>query len=260
MITTSSIFQSNLLESLYDSQTKKPFVNAQIVNCKGGHSFSLETAQRLFGNIINNAHPKSPLCEKPNSCPHCPFSVVTSYSPNTQLQTLVNAVLKPEVVVNYDPSNEEINSSRKYPFEPFDFFLKPNEDKNGDICIRTTWDFRFEAKSKDSPVHSFQIFVFIQTPFWNKDKEPPEFFLNVFFEDYIEAEKFMIYAQNQGIKMTRSDMNVSIETNDCESYLKFIETFLSCNLFNEKELAHYKSQMKEMFDSYKSAVKELGKQ
>lgn len=43
MITTAtescSINQSNLLAALCDSQTKKPFENAQIVNCPLKHSF-----------------------------------------------------------------------------------------------------------------------------------------------------------------------------------------------------------------------------
>jgi hypothetical protein len=60
-----NILQSNLLTALYDSQTQQPFENAQIVNCKNGHSYGFSTAEKIYGLVIDG------LCKKPAPCSDC---------------------------------------------------------------------------------------------------------------------------------------------------------------------------------------------
>lgn len=98
---------------LYDSQTKTFLVDPQTVNCIQGHTFSRETAYKLFGKVANNG-----LCERFEPCPLCQ-EIVRTYEPNLQVQRIVAAYVgavgpagsKPEYPLA--PTNMDLHESYK---------------------------------------------------------------------------------------------------------------------------------------------------
>lgn len=250
-----SALQSNLLMALNDTQTKKPFENAQSVNCSLSHSFSLVTVQKIFGELNNG------ICERPGPCPDCTVlkGNVTTYNPNTRLQQLVDAVLNPEILKNTGLV-EQKNELYNYPFEAFNFNLEPIKGhREGEGCTREIWDFNFKAENKNSPIQSFQIFILIKDPYWNKELEDPKFYLNLRFSHYLDAEKFTVYANNMSIEAQRVDTNVLFDTINSTLYLKFIDTFMANNIFKEDEIKQYEKEMEGMSAAFAHSASKLAR-
>jgi hypothetical protein len=110
-----------VLDALSDPITLEPYKNAQIVNCSGGHSFSLTAVQNIFGEMQENNS-----CEKPAPCPLC-RGMVTAYHMNTTLQALVDPILVTQTDESHKitlKSKVEPNGEILYPIQKTFFVLQ----------------------------------------------------------------------------------------------------------------------------------------
>ena len=82
---------SPLSKKLVDSNccpiSLEPLKNAHVANCKGFHSFSLDSIVPMFGTLFENNQ-----CTKPGPCPLC-RGRVTSYYAVPALQEVVDSIL-----------------------------------------------------------------------------------------------------------------------------------------------------------------------
>ena len=117
------------IDSICCSVSLFPYKKAQIVNCQGNHSFSLESVYQIFGEMKKVGNEDQ--CEKPGPCPLC-RGKVTSYRPNPALQSIVDSIIrlkKEEVHPNkmYEVIRKlkiDFNKEVKYPLQKETFQLR----------------------------------------------------------------------------------------------------------------------------------------
>ena len=106
-----------------------PYKKAQVVNCDGYHSFSLESVLKIFGEMKKVGNENQ--CEKPGSCPLC-RGRVTSY-PIPALQSLVDSILGVEKGEVHIDKMYEIIRKLKIDFDRGDKYPLQKENFNFDL-------------------------------------------------------------------------------------------------------------------------------
>jgi hypothetical protein len=242
---TTCSWESNLIESLNDTQTKKPFENAQSVNCKAGHSYSMVTVQKLFEKMKGTEN------EGTVPCPDCELkSNFTSYQPNPRLQSLVNAEMFPKLVTKEISSESKHQEASQYPFCRGMYKIQKKEGREGRRPSYHGWNIFFEkTENSNSPINLFQFMVNMNH---YPNKNPPEFSGYCRFDDAIEAEKLVVFLANHQIKSDRADTDVWLDIKESKEFMVFVELIKVNNDFDEMSAIKISEESKEMskiFDS-----------
>ncbi|CDZ81712.1 hypothetical protein BN1013_02248 [Candidatus Rubidus massiliensis] len=170
--------------------TLAPFQEAQMVNCEGNHSFSLEAITPIFGKIINGN------CEKQAPCPICRGSV-SLYRYNRSLQDIVDAILgKSKGNVHFNQMFETVkklkldfSKGELYPLEKS--FFKLNRSYFSDNYV----DINFEVKScENKKIHIFSCSI-------EYINAKPRYHVCIFLNDKDEQSKkdLLRFLQNNSI-------------------------------------------------------------
>ena len=160
------ILTKEIVDNICCFVSRGPFIQAQVVNCDGYHSFSLESITGIFGKIQANNQ-----CEKPGPCPLC-CGRVTTYHPNPALQSLVDSILgvhKGQAYVDQmyaliRKQKLEFDNGVKYPLEKTSFVLREAIFKEGYISINLVNKYRDQNRVNTIEVLSFQIENFDKNP------------------------------------------------------------------------------------------------
>lgn len=220
--TSSNSQTESLLHTICDKVTSKPYKNAQILNCKSGHSLSLDSAIERFGTLVENSNK----CRKPGECPLCNRKV-TKYRPNPDLQALVDSIL---ALLDSKFDVRELKLTVDANKLVFEALIKKNLEENfgiyplspSNFCVKTNYDDIYGTgtilrsfSNKKSNLNCIRSFSLCYSR--NKSRQ-----LDFVFQSYsLKSKLKQFFERFEGLKVINCSDYIS-ETNSEENIFSFI--------------------------------------
>ncbi len=222
-------FSKEVVDAICCPVSLEPYRNAQIVNCTGPHSFSLDTITSMFGRV------ESGKCENPGPCPLC-RGRVTHCSPNLALQSLVDGLLGVEkgqahidrMYALLRKLKLEFDAGGRYPLASSEFVLKESHFSENYTEIGFTNKY---SDRKDSSIKTLYFSIssnkYVVTVYFHKDDKESKHKLHEYMQKN-NIKSFMILEHDfyQGNKIYYSS--------DKLEFIACLRLLIMSNEFDDK--------------------------